>query len=100
MAYTQAFNELANASIFKAVDTMYFGILSYWWIMILFVFTLFSVQIATKEEGATAVVALAGSAFLLKYAPTGVPVTVHAILYLIMAISFAMLLYKVFGGKD
>lgn len=95
-----AFTQLANGSIFQAVNTLYFGVMDAWWIIILFVFTLFAVQITTKEEGATAVIGIFGSAFLLRYAPTGMPVSIHAVIYLILVLSVAMLLYRLSGKGE
>lgn len=86
---------LQNGSVFTAVYTMYFSVMSYWWVILILLFTLFITQIGIKNEAVTGFVGILGCAFLLAY----LPVAIHWIFYLIIVLCVAMVLYK-FAGPD
>jgi len=75
---------------------MYSAVMSDWWVILLFLFTLFIAQIGIKNEGITGVIGIVGSAALIFY----LPVTVHWILYLILVLCIGMVLYKTFGPDN
>ncbi len=97
MVYRQAFTELINGSYMMAVNTAYTSVMGNWWIVLLALLTLFMLYVKTRSAGAVAWVTIIGSSFLIikEY----VDVTIQPVLYLIAAMSLAMLLYKVFGPK-
>jgi len=98
MTYREAFTELVNGSYFTAVNTAYTSVMGSWWIILLYILTLFIVYIKTRSEGAVAWVGLIGSAFMILKGY--LDVTVQPVLYLIAALSLAMLLYKAFSSKE
>lgn len=100
MNTTIPFNQLKDGNFTQAVSTLLFDSMSFWWVFLLFIITLFMVYIVTKEEAAVAFVGMAGSAFLLYMIPEGMPVIAHAIFYLIIVLSIAMLLWRFLGKGE
>jgi len=98
MAYTEAFIQLANGSYFQAVNTMYAAAMGSWWIIIPFVFTLLMAYIITKSDAVVSILGISGSAFLIFKGH--LPITIHPLLYIIAALSMAMLLFRVFGKGE
>lgn len=96
MAYTEPFQYLINGSYFKAVHLMYYAVIGNWWIILLYVFSVFAAYIGTKNNGITAVISILGALVLREYLPP----LIHPVVYLIAAISLAMLLYKAFYSSD
>jgi len=87
-------NNFTNGSIVNGVTEMYNSAMGPWWIVLPFVFILFITYVATKSEGITSVIGIIGSIFLILY----LPVMIHPVLYLIIAISLGGLIYE-FAGK-
>lgn len=99
MAYEEAYSLLINnMSIFGSVNNLYTTLMSAWWIFILYVATLFTIYMVSKSEAALAGWGLIGSAFLL-YKLSLIPVGMQVVLYIIMSLSLAMVLYKVYSSR-
>ena len=92
------FELLTNGSVFTAVYELHYGIMSHWWIILLFIFTVFAAQIGTKHEAITFLVSLMGTAFLILGG--FIPSAIHWIFYLICVLTLAMVLYKTTGPDN
>lgn len=98
MVYSEAFEMLTNGSPILAANSLYFGAVGAWWVILLFVVLLAAIQITTKEPGVTGLFGLAGSAFLIYHAPSYMPLVANGILYVIAVISLGLFLFNL-GGK-
>lgn len=93
-----AFELLQNGSFFTGVSTMYDGVLGAWWKIFILMFILAGTMIVTKSEGATGAIGIVCSAFLSYHLGSAVPIWIHGILYLIIALCIALLFFR-FAGK-
>src|SRR3990167_3508807 len=95
--YTPAFEQLSNGSVIESIDLLYteaWG--GPWWILLIWVVVLFMIYIRTRSDAAVAVFGIAGSLFLLPFfRPEASPV-----LYVIIVISLARLLWRFAGRGD
>jgi hypothetical protein len=98
MTYNDALNYLIDGNITSAVHETYNYPLGFWWEIIVFVSILLVTYISTKNEGITAFVGLVGAGIVIKYGHLSL--VGQPIVYLIIALSVAMLLYKAFGKKQ
>lgn len=97
--YTPAFDMLTNGTFFGSINLLYTTAMGAWWILILYVVTLMSIYLISKSEAAVAAFGFLGSAALL-YKLNLIPVGMQVSLYIILSLSLAMLLYKVFGRGE
>lgn len=96
MVCADTFEMLTNGSYFGAVHCMYYAVIGDWWIIILYILTIFLTLIGTKNEGAVAGVSIVG-AFAIRYYinPASQP-----IIYMLAAFSLAMILYRAIKNSD
>lgn len=97
MAYSEAFNYLLNGSIFTAVHIMYVGVMGYWHVLILYMFTLLMTYMASRHELAVFAVSLVASGVIVLYEL--LPSYMHAVPYAVTAITLAVGLWRVYSGK-
>ena len=88
---------LTNGSILTGVTTMYnASAIGNWWIILLFIPGLLASYVVTKSEGITGAVGIIGSIVLINYLPP----FIHPVLYLIIVLSIAALLFAMTGKGE
>ena len=98
--YDAAYNLTMNGSWHSGVVSLFDIALGPWWKIFLFIFTILAVYITTKNEGATAGVTILGAAFLSYHLGSAVPIWIHGVIYLIAALSLAMVFYRALGRGE
>jgi ABC-type proline/glycine betaine transport system permease subunit len=97
MNHSEPFNQLLNGSYFGAIDTLYTSTMGVWWIFILYFFTIFHTFYFSRSPSVTLFVSLTGGLALI-YRFDYLTNTSHTIIYLLLAINLALVLFNVFGG--
>jgi len=95
LLYTLAWEQLANGSIFKAVNTAYSAAIGAYWIIMLFIFTLIVTYVKTQNGFTVAAMGIMGSILMLVWLP---PYS-HVTIYTILVLSLATAIYKVWSSR-
>lgn len=99
--YSQAFNELANGSIFRSTNTLYetqVG-LGDWWIVLIYLVTLMiAYTVSKKHHGVVAALGIVAGGFLA-YKGQLMP-DAQMVMYMLVVFNLAMLLFNVFRNKE
>lgn len=98
--HSLSFALLQNGSYFAAVEYVFDSTMNGWWWFMLYVFTLAIIFIISKSEAATGSAGLLGAAFLLTYKASALPIAVNGMVWAILVLCIAMMLYKLFGRGD
>ena len=95
--YTTAINWLLNnQSIFRSSYELYTAATGSWWILALYIMTIFLIYMVSKSNGAVAAFGLLGVAVLGVYMEAQV---LH-IVYAIIVLGLAMLIYKSYSTRE
>lgn len=98
MANSTAYLHLQNGSYIQSVVSVYTAVMGDWWYIIIYISTLLLMYMWSRNDGAVAVLGLVGAAYL-RFA-TDISAALYPVLYLLVVLNLAMLMYKAFGkGK-
>lgn len=100
MSYTPAYDLLMNMSLLQAVDAQNTAVMGVWWVIFIYLFVLIGSWVTTKEEAIVFGIAILVTPGLSYLYAGSVPIYIHGILYIILAMSFSLLVYRVYMHGD
>lgn len=98
--YAVAQNLTLNGSWIDGAYELFYIATGPWFLIFLFIFTIFAVFITTKSEGATAGISILGAAFLSYHLGAAIPIWIHGVIYLISALCLAMVFFIAMGKGE